>query len=64
MAKTSAAVKNRYNAKAYDRITVIVKRGEKERLKAKAQELGKKSLNDYILSCIYADEAQPEIESE
>ena len=58
MSKTSAAVKNRYNAKAYDRITVVVKRGEKERLKAKAQALGKNSLNEYILSLIYADETQ------
>lgn len=30
MGKTSAAVKNRYAAKAYDRINLIVKKGQKE----------------------------------
>ncbi len=48
MAKTSAAVKNRYNDKAYDRITVIVPKGNKDDLKNHAEKHGYKSLNDFI----------------
>ena len=33
MGKTSAEAKNRYNAKAYDRINLVLKKGEKERIK-------------------------------
>ena len=40
MAKTSAAVKNRYNDKAYDRITVIVPKGNKDDLKNHAEKHG------------------------
>lgn len=35
---TSAAVKNRYNAKAYDRIPVVVPKGEKEVIAAHAEK--------------------------
>lgn len=34
---TSAAVKNRYNEKAYDRIPVVVPKGEKEIIAAHAK---------------------------
>lgn len=34
---TSAEVKNRYNAKAYDRIPVVVPKGEKEKITAHAK---------------------------
>lgn len=54
MAKTSAAVKNRYNDKAYDRITVIVPKGEKDGLKAHADKFSYKSLNDFINQAISA----------
>lgn len=37
---TSAAVKNRYNAKAYERVTVCVPKEEGEAFKAKCNELG------------------------
>ena len=47
MGKTSAAVKNRYAAKAYDRINLIVKKGEKDRLKAHAEQQGE-TLNGFI----------------
>lgn len=47
MGKTSAKVKNRYNAKAYDRIYLNVKKGEKDRLKAHAEKHGE-SLNEFI----------------
>ena len=40
MSKTSAEVKNRYNQKAYDRINYVVKKGEKEQIKQKAEALG------------------------
>lgn len=40
MGKTSAAVKNRYNLKAYDRITIMPKKGSKERYKAFADSRG------------------------
>lgn len=54
MGKTSAAVKNRYNAKAYDRIALVVKKGKKERIKEKADEMGI-SINAYINALIEAD---------
>lgn len=38
--KTSAAVKNRYNKKAYDRISVVVPKGLGEAFKQKCAELG------------------------
>ena len=36
MGKTSAAVKNRYNEKTYDRINLTVPKGDKERIEAHA----------------------------
>lgn len=41
MGKTSSAVKNRYNNKAYDRITIMPKKGSKDRYKAYAESQGK-----------------------
>jgi len=38
--KTSAAVKNRYAAKAYDRLSVIVPKGQKETVEAIAAKHG------------------------
>lgn len=48
MAKThtSAAVKNRYAAKAYDRITLIVPKGQKQTVEAAAGAAGE-SVNQY-----------------
>ncbi len=40
MGKTSSAVKNRYNGKTYDRIELVVPKGERERYKALAARLG------------------------
>lgn len=51
---TSAAVKNRYAAKTYDRITLIVKKGQKEIIKQRADDKGM-SLNEYVTSLIKAD---------
>lgn len=40
MGKTSAAVKNRYANKTYDQVRVLVKKGEKDRYKKIAEEMG------------------------
>lgn len=47
MGKTSSKVKNRYNAKAYDRIFFIVPKGQKDILKAAAAEANE-SVNMFI----------------
>lgn len=47
MGKTSAAVKNRYAAKAYDRINLLVKKGQKEVIQAHVQKTGE-SVNGFI----------------
>ena len=49
--RTSASVKNRYNEKAYDRITVVVPKGSKQILKEYAQNSGI-SLNAMICDAI------------
>lgn len=49
--KTSAAVKNRYNSKAYDRIAVVVAKGHKAIIQAAAERTGL-SLNAYIVKAI------------
>ena len=47
MGKTSNAVKDRYNAKAYDDIRVRVPKGEKERIQASAEANGE-TVNGFI----------------
>ena len=54
MGKTSSAVKNKYNAKAYDAIPLRVHKGKKEVIKAHA-EAQKESVNGFINRAI--DEA-------
>lgn len=44
----------KYNAKAYDRIEVKVRKGQKEEIQARAEKL-QKSLNGYIVDLIEAD---------
>jgi len=51
MAKTSAAVKNRYAAKAYDRFTLVFKKGDKDRVRDFAAAHGE-SLNGFIIRAI------------
>ena len=48
MGKTSAAVKNRYNDKNYDRINLTVPKGEKEKIKAHADKHDGGSVNGFI----------------
>ena len=47
MGKTSAAVKNRYAAKAYDRINLIVKKGQKQVIQQHTEKTGE-SVNGFI----------------
>lgn len=47
MGKTSSAVKDRYNAKAYDEIKVRVGKGQKDMIQAHAQAQGE-SVNGFI----------------
>lgn len=54
MGKTSSAVKDRYNAKAYDEIKVRVEKGRKESIRAHAEAQGE-SVNAFINRAI--DEA-------
>ena len=49
----------KYNAKAYDQLKVLVKKGEREKIKAYAEAQGK-SLNSYINDLIKADMAKHE----
>ncbi len=54
MGKTSAAVKNRYAAKTYDQVRLLVKKGQKEQIQAHAESKGM-SINGYLNSLIAAD---------
>ena len=45
--KTSAESKNRYNAKAYDRIQVVVPKGRKDQIQEYVKQTGE-SLNGFI----------------
>lgn len=50
--KTSSEVKNRWNEKNYDRITIMAKKGKKEEWERLAKENGFNSLNSYLINCI------------
>jgi len=52
MGKTSAAVKNRYNDKAYDRINLTVPKGSKDAIKAHAEKFDNGSVNGFIQRAI------------
>lgn len=47
MGKTSSKVKDRYNAKVYEEIKVRVYKGEKDKIKAYAEQCGE-SVNGFI----------------
>ena len=49
--KASAAYKNKWNAKAYDRINLTVPKGEKDKIKAHAEGMGE-SVNGFIQRAI------------
>lgn len=49
---TSSAVKDRYNKKVYDTLIIRVKKGNKDLIKNRAEELNK-SLNAYVTDLIF-----------
>ena len=51
MGKTSSAVKDKYNAKAYDENKVRVSKGQKDIIKAHADSMGE-SVNGFISRAI------------
>lgn len=51
--KTSAAVKNRYAAKTYDRVAFIIPKGHKATVQAAAEQEGE-SLNGYVNKAVLA----------
>lgn len=54
MGKTSAKVKNRYNAKAYDRVTIVLRKDgaiTKDSVQAAAEQAGV-SVNAYIVDAV------------
>lgn len=53
MGKTSSAVKDKYNAKAYEEIKVRVFKGQKDKIKAHAESRGE-SVNSFICRAIAA----------
>lgn len=52
--KASAASKNKYTAKAYDRIGLVVPKGRKEEITAHAKEIGE-TVNGYVNNLIRDD---------
>lgn len=52
--KASGQAVNRYSKKAYDDVRVRVKKGQKELIQRRAEEL-KKSVNSYIVDLIEED---------
>lgn len=51
MGKTSAAVTNRYQKKKYDRVVILVPKGNKDELKEYADQQGE-SLNAFVKRAI------------
>lgn len=45
--KASTRAKNKYNAKAYDNLRIVVKKGQKEIIRAHAEKQGE-SLNSFV----------------
>jgi len=62
MSKTSSTVKNRYNAKVYDRVSLVLKKNSptsKERVQQFADN-AQESLNSYIVAAIQERMAREE----
>ena len=51
MGKTSSAVKNRYNTKAYDRIALTVTKGNRDALRVISENVGE-SVNAFVNKAI------------
>lgn len=54
MGKTSATVKNRYNAKAYDRVSIMLPKGRKQAVEAHAKQRGE-SVNGLVNALLRVD---------
>ena len=54
MAKTSSAVKQRYNEKAYDRLAITIPKGQKQAVEAHAQGKGQ-SVNGLVNALLRDD---------
>lgn len=54
MGTSATRAKRKYNSKMYERLDITVKAGEKEKIKQRAEELGK-SVNAYITDLIHED---------
>ena len=54
MSKTSSAVKDRYNAKAYDEIKLRVPKGRKAEIQAHAEQHDGGSVNKFVTRAIAA----------
>lgn len=54
MGKTSAAVKNKYNLKAYDRLAITIPKGRKQAVEARAKVRGE-SVNGLVNALLRAD---------
>lgn len=50
---TSSAVRTRYNAKAYDTVSMRIPKGQRDIIKSKADEAGQ-SMAEYICSALTA----------
>lgn len=61
MGKTSSAVKNRYNLKAYDRLAVTIPKGRKQAVEAFARERGE-SVNGLVNALLRAEMGVSEAE--
>lgn len=61
MGKTSSKVRNRYKAKAYDRIEIIVPKGRKQDIEAHAQSKGE-SVNSLLNTLVRQDMGVSEAE--
>ena len=53
MGKTSSAVKQRYNEKAYDRLAITIPKGQKATIQAAAEREGE-SINSYTNKALLA----------
>lgn len=61
MGKTSSAVKNRYNGKVYDRLNIVIPKGQKQAVEAFALKHGE-SVNGLVNSLLRREMGIPEHE--
>lgn len=46
---------NQYNKQNYERLNIVMRPGDKNRVRAAAKSLGARSVNEYVVGLIYAD---------